>query len=445
MNETSMNLMREIVEKYKIGGATVVDVGSYDVNGTYKELFSGGKYIGVDIFPGPNVDVLMDSDEWNEIKNVDAVISGSTLEHVADIPKLMKSIYDVLKPGGLLCIIVPSQGPPHDYPIWVGNISEEQMTKIMVDSGFEVLESIVNDEEPWHLVRCVGRKKGEFELPQSFSTKVKPRPKMKISNVSLAIGIPCSFPMVPFAFFKSFVLAEKPSFQFITAENGPIDTLRNDIVAKAKQTRVTKLLIMDVDMVYHPKTIPQMLLRNLPILGALCFRRYPPFDSIMLRITDTGYESVNDWKEGELIDVDATGAGCMMYDMRIFYDMDKRAQAEIDAFNALRPTREEFSSMSESTRKYIEGLQDRCVHPREPGVYFKFKKNKKGMVIGEDVGFCQELQMAGHKIFVDTSVPSDHLTTIAINRNMNKLWENLKVKQLAVLDKAKALGKQKTI
>ena len=159
MNQTSMNLMREIVEKYKFGGATVVDAGSYDVNGTYKDLFSGGEYIGVDIIPGPNVDVLMDSDEWNKIKNVDAVISGSTLEHVSDIPKLMKSIYGALKPGGLLCIIVPSQGPPHDYPVWIGNISEEQMIKIMIDSGFEVLESIVNDEEPWHLVRCVGQKK----------------------------------------------------------------------------------------------------------------------------------------------------------------------------------------------------------------------------------------------------------------------------------------------
>jgi len=268
---------------------------------------------------------------------------------------------------------------------------------------------------------------------------------MKVSNISLAIGIPCSFPMVPFAFFKSFVLAEKPSFQFITAENGPVDTLRNDIVAKAKRTGVTKLIMMDTDMVYHPKTIPQMLLRNLPILGALCFRRYPPFDSIMLRITDTGYESVNEWEEGELIDVDATGAGCIMYDMRIFHDMDRRAQAEIDAFNALRPSPKELASMPESTRNYIEGLQERCVHPREPGVYFKFQKAKDGLMIGEDIGFCQELKEAGHKIFVDTSVPSEHLSTIAINRNLNKLWEQMRLRQLRMIDKARETGKQKAV
>ena len=300
----------------------------------------------------------------------------------------MKSIYDVLKPGGLLCIIVPSQGPPHDYPIWVGNISAEQMNKIMVDSGFEVLESIVNDEEPWHLVRCVGKKKGEN--------------KMRISNISLGIGIPCSFPSVPIAFFNSFVLMEKPSFQFITCDNGPIDTLRNDIVEKAKKTGVTKLLMLDVDMVPHPKTVVNLLARNLPIVGGLSFRRYPPFDSIMLKLMDTGYQSINEWEEGELVEVDATGAACIMYDMSVFKKM--------------------------------------------PGPWFKFRKHPEtGLSIGEDVGFCQELKAAGYRIFVDTSVPADHLTTMAVNRSTNKLWEQMALRKTKALDMARALGKQKTV
>ena len=56
---------------------------------------------------------------------------------------------------------------------------------------------------------------------------------MRISNEVLGIGVPCTFPFVPISFVHSFVLMEKPSFQYITCDNGPIDTLRNDIVKKA--------------------------------------------------------------------------------------------------------------------------------------------------------------------------------------------------------------------
>ena len=91
-----------------------------------------------------------------------------------------------------------------------------------------------------------------------------------------------------------------------------------------------------------------------------------------------------------------------------------------------------------------QGLADRydmSIFKKMPGPWFKFRK-KDGLVIGEDVGFCQELQMAGYKIFVDTSVPSSHLTTIAIDRRMNKLWEQMKLRQAAALENAKA-NKQK--
>jgi hypothetical protein len=209
---------------------------------------------------------------------------------------------------------------------------------------------------------------------------------MKISNLHLAIGVPCSFPTVPFDFFRSFSLMEKPDYTLITKTNGPIDTLRNDIVEKALSVGATKLLMMDVDMIYHPKTITNLLGRRLPVVGAVCFRRYPPFDPIMLRVEDDRYESVEDWEEGELVEVDATGAGCLMFDMNIFKKM--------------------------------------------PYPWFQFRKGtQKWEVIGEDVGFCQDLKAAGYKIFVDTSVPADHLTTMAVNRNTNRLYRSMKEKQ----------------
>jgi hypothetical protein len=225
---------------------------------------------------------------------------------------------------------------------------------------------------------------------------------MKISNLKLAIGVPCSFPTVPVSFFYSFVHLERPDYIFIHADNGPIDTLRNDIVQTAMQAGATKVIMMDSDMIYHPKTITNLLKRNLPIVGALCFRRYPPFDSIMLRGDVKGYLSVDEWDEDELIEVDATGAGCIMYDMDVFRRM--------------------------------------------PYPWFKFRKTEDGSGIGEDIGFCQDLKAAGYRIFVDTSVPCDHLTTLAVNEKTNRLWRTMKTKeQQRALERALDGGKKSVV
>jgi hypothetical protein len=209
---------------------------------------------------------------------------------------------------------------------------------------------------------------------------------MKITNFSLAIGVPCTFPTVPTSFFYSFVHLERPDFTFIHADNGPIDTLRNDIAQKALSLGITHLIMMDVDMIYHPKTITKLLSHKLPIVGALCFRRYPPFDSILLIEQDGGYVSLADWEEGSLVEVDATGAGCIMFDMNIFKKM--------------------------------------------PYPWFKFRKDAdNGAIIGEDIGFCKNLKKAGYKIFVDTSIPCDHLTTLAVNRQTSKLYRSMKIKE----------------
>jgi len=220
---------------------------------------------------------------------------------------------------------------------------------------------------------------------------------MRISNQKLAIGFPLSFPMVHSDFFFSCMMMERPEFIALREENGPIDALRNNLVVSAMQHGASHLMMMDCDMVYHPETITRLLSHKLPIAGALVFRRYPPFDPLLLKGDPLiGYESIDTWEENELIEVDATGTGCLMFDMKIFRDM--------------------------------------------PAPWFKFRDNpdrKVGGVIGEDVGFCWDLRRAGYQIFVDTSVPSKHLTTMAINHQTYLLYKAMKLKQM---QKNEALG-----
>lgn len=161
MHSTSMDTMRKFVEDNDlVENKIVVDIGSYDHNGSYRSLFQSPKsrYIGVDIVPGPNVDLIIDSVAWHFLKDIDAVISGQTFEHVLNINYLLTQIMRVLKPGGLLCIIAPSEGPPHHYPVWRGNFTIQEMTDFVETAGF-IVDSCTIDPTPiFYDLCCIAHK-----------------------------------------------------------------------------------------------------------------------------------------------------------------------------------------------------------------------------------------------------------------------------------------------
>lgn len=100
----------------------VLDVGSYDVNGSYKPLFNSKKveYLGLDMENGPNVDLAVSSPyHWPSLKtdSFDLVISGQAFEHNEFFWLTMEEIARVLKPGGKVCIIAPNGFHEHRYPV----------------------------------------------------------------------------------------------------------------------------------------------------------------------------------------------------------------------------------------------------------------------------------------------------------------------------------------
>lgn len=105
------------LKKYK-----VLDVGSYDVNGSYRSLFSSSNadYTGLDMVEGPNVDIAVSNPyHWDEIQSekYDVVISGQAFEHIEFFWLTLEEMIRVLCPGGLLCIIAPRLQTPHRYPV----------------------------------------------------------------------------------------------------------------------------------------------------------------------------------------------------------------------------------------------------------------------------------------------------------------------------------------
>lgn len=119
--------------------ASVLDVGSYDVNGTYRPLVTelGWRYTGLDLTAGPNVDVVASDPDHFPIADAsyDVVISGSTMEHVARPWRWVPELVRVLRPGGLLAIVTHWQFPEHRYPRDYWRFMVDGMELLFDDTG----------------------------------------------------------------------------------------------------------------------------------------------------------------------------------------------------------------------------------------------------------------------------------------------------------------------
>ena len=60
MHAASFELMRQFAADYVEPPCSVVDVGSMECMGTFRPLFDGCTYTGIDIVSGPNVDRVVE-------------------------------------------------------------------------------------------------------------------------------------------------------------------------------------------------------------------------------------------------------------------------------------------------------------------------------------------------------------------------------------------------
>lgn len=173
MHKNSYRKMEWFKNNYlsKSSKLDILDVGALDGKGTfnYSPIFneSNWTYTGLDIEGGNNVQIVVtDIYNWFEIEDnsYDVIISGQFFEHLEYFWLTMTQIERVLKPGGYLCIIVPSAGPNHG-----GNMPncyrfhEDGLKAMAKYVDLEVLHVSVDDRpeaNPWNDACLIARKKG---------------------------------------------------------------------------------------------------------------------------------------------------------------------------------------------------------------------------------------------------------------------------------------------
>jgi len=91
----------------------VLGVGTFDVNGTENKFFENCDYKGLDLGPGPGVDIICPAQEYSAPDNTfDTIISCECFEHNPYYKETITNIVRMLKPGGLFLFTCAAPGRP---------------------------------------------------------------------------------------------------------------------------------------------------------------------------------------------------------------------------------------------------------------------------------------------------------------------------------------------
>lgn len=131
---------------------TVVDLGSQCVPGqqnSYRFIFDQPhfKYMGVDMIEGHNVDIVLKNPyQWDEIPDnfCEVIISGQMFEHVEFPWFTIQEMVRILKPDGILCIIVPSMQRMHRHPVSCQNYFSDGLIALAKFAGLKILHASTN-------------------------------------------------------------------------------------------------------------------------------------------------------------------------------------------------------------------------------------------------------------------------------------------------------------
>jgi SAM-dependent methyltransferase len=160
MHQSSMTAMSTFVTDHLDGRRgeqiRILDVGSMDVNGSYRTFFDapGWSYTGLDLAPGAGVDLVVDQPyRWSSLRpaSYDVVVSGQAFEHFEFPWVSMVEVARVLRPGGLVCLVVPSGGYEHRYPLDCWRYYPDGIAALARWADLEVVSATTNWEpgEDW--------------------------------------------------------------------------------------------------------------------------------------------------------------------------------------------------------------------------------------------------------------------------------------------------------
>ena len=136
----------------------VLEIGSRNINGTVRDHFPGADYVGVDLIPGPGVDIVADVATLpTPAKLFDLCLCCEVFEHTDRWPVLLSAAYMAIRPGGRFIITCAARGrrahsgidggelrPDEHY----SNLRAGELAIEIEEAGF--LLDLIEENHHWH-------------------------------------------------------------------------------------------------------------------------------------------------------------------------------------------------------------------------------------------------------------------------------------------------------
>ena len=150
-----LSVKKQFPERFE--NCDVLDIGSLDINGNNRYLFTTYTYIGLDIGKGKNVDVVCRGHEYKPEKQFDVVISTECFEHDEFWNLTIENAIKLTKNGGIFLFTCATTGrkehgtrktTPRDSPFtcklendYYQNLTEQDIRdKINIEEYFSEFE-----------------------------------------------------------------------------------------------------------------------------------------------------------------------------------------------------------------------------------------------------------------------------------------------------------------
>ena len=269
----------------------VLDVGSFDVNGNNQYLFESCGYIGVDLMPGKNVDIIASGHALNLPDNTfDVIISTECAEHDLHYKDTLKNITRMLKSGGLFVFTCATTGRPEhgtrrttpqdapplshlgDWADYYQNIDENDFrSAIDMDAVFASYEFSVGHET--HDLYFWGIKKGPRERRIDYSFQVQLQQTLQSQHNTLSKQIAeAEARLIKLELSKDMRILSQQNL--LEEFRGHVTKLEHQIVTlenrnERRLSRRVKMLLRKIRSAVTGKKIKKSLsfLNNLPPLG----------------------------------------------------------------------------------------------------------------------------------------------------------------------------------
>lgn len=124
MHREAYSFVARIARDLPMVPLRVVEVGSREINGGVRHLFPQCLYTGIDIAPGPGVDVVADGATWQPAEPVDIAICCEVLEHAPRAHEVVANLIRMVRPGGLLIITAAGPGRAEHSAVDGGPLQE---------------------------------------------------------------------------------------------------------------------------------------------------------------------------------------------------------------------------------------------------------------------------------------------------------------------------------